>query len=134
VTDSGVKKPAFRHPIRYEKVRFPLTQLKNNFSQKGIQTTETNTQDYQPKDLSLANTMRAIYDSLDNLNEAVGEKAGFQDQHRNAQTDRYIRKANKAARYRPKNPDKTKLGAPTIRKLTNDELKQMKQHSNQNAT
>lgn len=88
---------------------------------------------YQSKDLSLANTMRAIYGCLDNLDEVVADDNGFHDQLRKAVTDRYARKAKKAARYRPKNPDKKKLGDPNIRKLNNDEIKRMKQHDHQNA-
>lgn len=87
----------------------------------------------QPQDLSLANTMRAIYGCLDNLDEVVADDNGFHDQLRRAVTDRYDRKAKKAARYRPKNPDKKKLGNPNIRKLNNDEIKRMKQHDHQNA-
>ena len=82
---------------------------------------------YQPKCLSLANTMRAIYQCLDNLNEVVQDQEGLKDKLRQALTDVYIRKAKKAARYRPKNPDKKKLGNPTIRKLNIDEIKKMNQ-------
>ena len=87
---------------------------------------------YQPKDLSLANTMRAIYGCLDNLEEVVVDD-GLQDRLNRAVTDRYVRKAKKAARYRPKNPDKKKLGEPKIRKLNDDEIRKMKQNAYRNA-
>lgn len=94
----------------------------------------TDDRSYQPRDLSLANTMRAIYECLNNLDEVVADDDGFHNRLRRAVTDRYVRKAKKAARYRPKNPDMKNLGNPNIRKLNLDEIKKMKQHQNhQNA-
>lgn len=102
---------------------------------KAVETEAIGTDDraYQPKDLSLANTMRAIYECLDELEEVVSDDDGFQDQLRRAVLDRYTRKAKKGARYRPKNPDKKKLGNPKLRKLNKDEIKKMKQYELQNA-
>jgi hypothetical protein len=97
------------------------------------QSTEPDERPYKPQCLSLANTMRAIYECLDNLNEVVEDDHGLNDQLRKAVTDRYTRKAKKAARYRPKNPDKKKLGNPTIRKFTVDETEKMKRHEYKNA-
>ena len=88
---------------------------------------------YRPKWLSLIDTMRAFYQCLDNLNEAVDDDDSLHARLRRAMTDRYVRKAKKAARYRPKNPDKKKLGAPSLRKLTAQVKKKMEKFTLQNA-
>jgi hypothetical protein len=88
---------------------------------------------YRPKDRSLANTMRAIYNCLDELNEISEAGTRLADQLRSAMTDDYVRQSRKAARYRPKNPDKKKLGDPQVRKVNPIELKQIKKHNMQNA-
>jgi hypothetical protein len=80
---------------------------------------------YTPKKRSLANTMRAIYFCLDNLSEIPEPKKSLFERLACAVTDSYMRQASKAARYRPKNPDKKKLGEPKVRKIKTEERKKI---------
>ena len=76
-----------------------------------------------PARRSLANTMRAIRRCI-RLPDATPETgADLLTLLRNAVTDRYRRKKPKRARYRPPNPDKKPLGAPKVRKITEQEKK-----------
>ena len=98
--------------------------------QIGQQTTAqslTEEKAYTPKKRSLANTMRAIYDCLDNLLEIPEPEKSLFERLANAVTDSYSRQASKAARYRPKNPDKKKLGKPKIRKNEPKEKQRIQQ-------
>ena len=70
--------------------------------------------------------MRAIYDCLDDLNSSPEPQQGLFEQLALAVTDSYERKSSKQARYRPKNPDKKKLGSPKVRKIDPDERQKMK--------
>jgi len=58
---------------------------------------------------------------LQALMEVVDDDDALNTQLRNALTDHYVQNSKKAARHRPKNPDKKKLGAPLLRKLTAQE-------------
>jgi hypothetical protein len=83
---------------------------------------------YTPKDRSLANTMRAIYDCLDELNEVPVQQADLFSRLASAVTDNYQRNVSKKARYRPKRSDKKKkkLAPPEVRKIEKEELEKMK--------
>lgn len=74
-----------------------------------------------PAKRSLANTLRALRWCLSHLHQTPTAKRNLLAQLRLAVTDDYQRKSRKRARYRPKNPDKKKLGGPKLRKLTADE-------------
>jgi hypothetical protein len=74
-----------------------------------------------PAKRSLANTMRALRYCLRNLDEVPSPKQDLVVLLRLAVTDSYQRKAKKAARYCPSNPDKKPLGDPELRKLTPQE-------------
>ena len=76
---------------------------------------------YTPTKRSLANTMRAFYHCLDNLNEIPETQKNLFHLLACAVTDSYVRKASKKARYRPKNHDKKKLGQPIVRKIKPEE-------------
>ncbi len=82
---------------------------------------------YTPKDRSLANTMRAIYDCLDELNEVPGQQSDLFSRLASAMTDNYQRKASKKARYRPTRSErkKKKLGPPQVRKIEKKELEKI---------
>jgi hypothetical protein len=87
--------------------------------------------DYTPHDRSMANTMRAFYDCLDNLNKVPEPGKNFATQLRTAVTDNYVRKKDKGARYRPKNPDRKPLGDPKVNKVIAEERKQLAQTNQQ---
>jgi hypothetical protein len=88
---------------------------------------------YDPKDRSLANTMRALRYCLRNLHKYETEDNGLMEQLSQAFVQRYHNKTDKRARYRPKNPDKKPLGDPTVRKLNAVERKTMNQILNKQA-
>lgn len=76
-----------------------------------------------PTRRSLANTMRAIRRCIRVPDAIPDARADLLTLLRNAVTDGYDRKKPKRARYRPPNPDKKPLGAPKVRKITNEEKK-----------
>jgi len=76
---------------------------------------------YDPRDRSLANTMRALRQCLRNLNQFPKPGEGILQQLSKALVQRYQNRTDKRARYRPKNPDKKPLGDPVIRKITKKE-------------
>ena len=88
-------------------------------------------EDYDPKDRSLAKTMRALRKCMKNRNKTIAQNEGLLQQLEKALVQRYDNKACKRARYRPKNPHKKPLGEPGVRKLNREERKKLK-HCNQN--
>ncbi len=76
---------------------------------------------YDPKDRSLANTMRALRQCMRNLDQCPKPGNGILDQLGRALVQRYKNGTDKRARYRPKNPDKKPLGDPVIRKMNREE-------------
>jgi hypothetical protein len=83
---------------------------------------------YDPSDRSLANTMRAIRRSLQQLNQYHTSDDDLLHHLAQAQVQHYHNRTDKRARYRPKNPDKKPLGEPTIRKLTAQEREKLTKH------
>ena len=83
------------------------------------------TQTVDPKKRSLAGTMRAIRACLRNLDQVPEAGKDLLSQLRTAVTDGYHRKRPKAARYRPRNPDKKPLGDPKLRKLEKRERQKL---------
>lgn len=83
---------------------------------------------YTPKDRSLANTMRAIYDCLDELREFVSPKADLFHRLAEAVTDSYQRNRSKKARFRPKQSEKKKkkIKPPEVRPMERDEKEKLK--------
>lgn len=71
---------------------------------------------YTPKKRSLANTMRAIYDCLDELSDIPASGQDLWSRLKSAVTDDYQRTSSKKARYRPSSEPK-KIKPPKIRKL-----------------
>jgi hypothetical protein len=78
-----------------------------------------------PVKRSLANTMRALRGCLRNLKESPEPGEDLASKLRAALTDDYNRKASKKARYRPKNPDKKKMGDPKLRPLTQQDKEKL---------
>lgn len=74
-------------------------------------------QEYETKDRSLANTIRALRKCMRNLNKYPDPSDDLLSQLSRALVQKYHNHTDKKARYRPKNPDKKPLGEPTIRKL-----------------
>jgi len=83
--------------------------------------------DYDPKDRSLANTMRALRKCLRHLNEYADPDSDVLSQLSEAMVQKYKNRTNKKARYRPPNPDKKPLGEPTVRKLNREEREKLAQ-------
>lgn len=85
--------------------------------------------DYTPQDRSLAGTMRAIYDCLDELSEVVPRGEDLFSRLAAALTDRYQRKSSKKARYRPRQSEKKKkkIKPPKIRSMNEFEREKLKQ-------
>ncbi len=83
--------------------------------------------DYDPKDRSLANTMRALRKCLRHLNEYPDPNGDVLSQLSEALVQKYTNRTNKKARYRPPKPDKKPLGDPTVRKLNREEREKLAQ-------
>ena len=86
-------------------------------------------QSADPARCSLANTMRALRHCLRHLKETPKRGEDLASKLRAATTDGYRRKSSKRARYRPKNPDKKRLGDPTIRPMDPKERQKLKENS-----
>ena len=84
--------------------------------------------DYDPRDRSLANTIRALRKCMRNLNKDCAPEDGLLYQLSQAMVQRYENRTDKRARYRPKNPDKKPLGDPTVRKMTAEEREKLRKH------
>lgn len=82
---------------------------------------------YDPQDRSLARTMRVLRKCLRTLNKYSKVKDGVKHELSQALVQRYNNRTDKRARYRPKNPDKKPIGAPTVRKLSASQLKKLGQ-------
>jgi hypothetical protein len=85
-------------------------------------------EDYEPRDRSLANTMRALRKALRSLTKYYDRAAGLLGDLARAKVQRYHNHTDKRARYRPPNPDKKPLGDPTVRKLTAEERIKLEKH------
>ena len=81
--------------------------------------------DYDPKDRSLTNTMRALRKCLRHLNEYADPSNDLLSQLSEALVQKYQNRTDKKARYRPPNPDKKPLGEPTVRKLNREEREKL---------
>lgn len=82
---------------------------------------------YDPKDRSLANTMRTLRKCMRTLHKYGDSQDGLLNQLSQAKVQRY-NNTDKRARYRPKNPDKKPLGDPIVRKINAKQRKKLKQY------
>lgn len=83
---------------------------------------------YDPRDRSLANTMRVLRKCMRTLHKDCALEDGLLYQLSQATVQRYRNRTDKKARYRPKNPDKKPLGDPTVRKLTAEERQKLTEY------
>jgi len=81
---------------------------------------------YDPKDRSLANTMRALRRCMRNLHRFHEPGEGILDWLGRALVQRYKNRTDKRARYHPENSDKKPLGDPTISKLSKEECERLR--------
>ena len=88
-------------------------------------------QDYDTKDRSLANTVRALRKCMRNLNKYADPSNDLLCQLSAALVQKYNNRTDKKARYGRKNPDKKPLGEPTIRKLNREEREKLRKISQQ---
>lgn len=98
------------------------------FALKEQLSTDHGDDDYSPKDRSLAETMKAIYDCLDELDDVPSSRMCFFSRLALAMTDNYQRKKHsKKARFRPPSSEKNKkkIGHPQIRKIEPSERKKI---------
>lgn len=91
-----------------------------------IRDEDDGSDDYDPIDRSLAETVRALRNCMRNINKRPKPEEGLFHQLSQALVQRYDNRTDKRARYRPKNADKKPLGEPTIRKMTAEECRQSK--------
>lgn len=91
-------------------------------------------QDYTPKELSLANVLRALRNCMRNLGSKYPSKKDLKTALVNAVVQRYHNTTDKRARYRPKNPDIKPLGDPVVRKLTADQRKKLREFQSKSPT
>jgi hypothetical protein len=82
---------------------------------------------YDPKDRSLANTMRALRQCMRNLNKYPQPSCGLSYRLSQSLVQKYQNHTDKKARYRPKNPDKKPLGDPEIRKMSLHERRRLRE-------
>lgn len=96
--------------------------------QIAAQREEHRDDDYDPRDRSLANTLRALRRNMRHLAPDCDSHDNLLQQLSQAKVQRYKHRTNKRARYRPKNPDKKPLGEPAVRKLNAHEREILKTH------
>jgi len=84
--------------------------------------------DYDTKDRSLANSVRALRTCMRNLNKYADSSNDLLSQLSKAMVQKYNNHTDKKARYRPKNPDKKPLGEPNVRKINRQEREKLKKH------
>lgn len=88
--------------------------------------------EFEPRDRSLANTLRVLRRTMRNLNE-LARPDSLLNELSTALVQRYNNQTDKRARYRPDNPDIKPLADPNIRKLTSAEKKKMRSQEQRNA-
>jgi hypothetical protein len=84
-------------------------------------TSASNAPTRDPKQRSLAHTMRALRSCLRHLENIPAAGHDLPTRLRLAVTDGYLRQSTKRARYRPPNPDKKPLGDPKLRRLASQD-------------
>lgn len=88
-------------------------------------------EDYDTKDRSLANTVRAVRKCMRNVNKYADPSSDLLTQLSGALVQKYNNRTDKKARYRPKNPDKKPLGEPKVRKLKREEREKLRKINEQ---
>ncbi|KAA1257485.1 Transposase DDE domain protein [Rubripirellula obstinata] len=90
---------------------------------------------YTPKDRSLAGTMRALYDCLDDLHTYALEGEDLFSRLARAVTDNYERNHSKQARFKPKVSEKKKkkIKPPEVRPIEKEEREKLQRIDNNTA-
>lgn len=134
----GLKQTIDKHELRCRNSDRALVEL--NWSLCGMAVAELlalreqlagRKRDADPRDRSLANTLRALRKAMRNLSKALRSDDNLRDDLARAKVQRYHNRTDKKARYRPANPDKKPLGEPKLRKLTASERKKLILHDQQ---
>lgn len=134
----GLKQTIDKHELRCRNSDRVLVEL--NWSLCGMAVAELlalqeqfakRKRDADPRDRSLANTLRALRKAMRNLSKDSCREANLRDDLAQAKVQRYHNRTDKKARYRPANPDKKALGEPKVRKLTACELEKLILHAQQ---
>ena len=130
----GLKQTIDKHTLRCRNCERLLVEL--DWSIRGMAVAELialreqlgteadSNEDYDPRERSLANTMRALRTCMRRLHK---HDDGLLHALSQALVQRYNNRTDKRARYRPPNPDKKPLGDPTITKMTAEQRKKLKQ-------
>jgi len=87
--------------------------------------------DYDTKDRSLANAVRALRKCMRNLNKYVDPRSNVLSDLSGALVQKYKNQTDKKARYRPKNPDKKPLGAPSVSILNRKQREKLRKLDHQ---
>jgi hypothetical protein len=90
---------------------------------------QKSTDTYNPKDRSLAETVRALRKCMKNRNKTSAPNDGLLDHLAKAIVQRYENKTDKRARYRPKNPNKKPLGDPEVRIINDEQREKLRQYT-----
>lgn len=89
----------------------------------------TRKNNYQPRDRSLANTLRALRNCLRRIPAPRDSTHTLSQDLSRAVVQKYRRRASQQARYRPKNPDIKPLRDPYVRKLNEPERRKLQEIS-----
>ena len=87
---------------------------------------EADEETYDPKDCSLANTMRALRQCMRKMHKYPNPCDELLYRLSQARVQKYDHHTDKKARYRPKNPDKKPLGDPNVRKMRAEERRRLR--------
>ncbi len=87
--------------------------------------------DYDTKDRSLANTMRALRGCMRNLAQYVDSTKDLLHRLARALVQKYANRTDKKARYRPTNPDKKPLGEPVVMQLNREQREKLRKINEQ---
>jgi hypothetical protein len=136
----GLKQTLDKHDLRCRKSNRLMVELDWSVRAMGLaelaalreQIPDENNEEakkkYDPKDRSLANTMRCLRRCMRKLCKRADPDQALRAELALAVVQRYNNHTDKKARYRPKNPDKKPLGDPKIRKLTTQELRRLREY------
>lgn len=97
------------------------------------QTEKEPDDNYDPKQRSLANTMRSLRACMRHLNKRPKPGENLLNALSQALVQKYDQGADKKARYRPKNADKKPLGDPEVRKMTAEERGKLREYTQSQA-
>src|SRR5690606_20918179 len=83
--------------------------------------------DYDPRDRSLANTMRELRKCMRQLQQIPAPDHDLPQALSRATVRRYHNRTDKRSRYRPQNPDKKPLGDPNVKQISTEQRRKLEQ-------